>query len=82
MPTATAVASSPTEAGTPPTPVAGARTAARKTALHRTAATAIGTGKHDHLGELCSGRDEARYAGEGMFCVAGRLELKSQARHR
>ncbi|MBV8789313.1 MAG: hypothetical protein JOZ00_21850, partial [Mycobacterium sp.] len=53
-----------------------------KAALHRTAATQIGTGKHDHLGELCSGRDEARYAGEGMFCVAGRLELKSQVRHR
>ena len=76
------MAISPTEAGTPPTPVAGSRTAARKMTLRRTAATQIGTGKHDHLGELCSGRDEARYAGEGMFCVAGRLELKSQVRHR
>ena len=81
-PIATMVARSSTEAGTGPTALGGSRTPSHRTAPHRAAATEIGTGKHDHLGESCSGRDEARYAGEGMFCVAGRLELKSQVPYR
>jgi hypothetical protein len=38
----------------------------------------MATGKHDHAGELCSGRYNARYAGEELTCVTGRL----QNRHR
>ena len=74
------VASSPTQAPTGPTAVAGSRTASRGTSVRRSAAAETATGKHDHLGELCTGRDESRYTGEGMFCVAGRLRLKSQVR--
>ena len=33
----------------------------------------MATGSHDHVGEFCSGRDQARYAGERLVCVTGRL---------
>lgn len=36
----------------------------------------MATGKHDHAGELCSGRRQAQYAGEGLVCVTGRLKPK------
>ena len=61
-PTATMVAS-----GTPP--VAGSTGAS--TAKH---APTMATGKHDHAGEFCSGRDQARYVSEGLICVTGRLK--------
>ena len=65
-PTATAVG-----AGT--TPTAGVASSASSKKHTR---SAMATGKHDHLGEACSGRDQALYAREGMFCVTGRLEKK------
>jgi hypothetical protein len=37
----------------------------------------IATGKHDHLGQSCSGRDGARFGAEGMVCIVGRLQRKS-----
>jgi hypothetical protein len=37
----------------------------------------MAVGSHDRLGELCSGRHESQYAGEGMFCVRGRLARKT-----
>jgi hypothetical protein len=37
-------------------------------------APTMATGKHDHAGEFCSGRRQARYAGEGLVCVTGRLK--------
>ena len=36
----------------------------------------MATGKHDHVGQSCGGRHEGLFAGEGMLCVAGRLESK------
>jgi hypothetical protein len=61
-PTATMVGS-----GTPP--VAGStRTSGAKRA------STMATGAHDHAGDFCSGRDQARYAGEGLICVTGRLK--------
>ena len=64
-PTATIVGS-----GTPP--VAGS---ARVPRAKR--ASSMATGRHDHAGEFCSGRDQSRYAGERLVCVTGRLEPKS-----
>jgi hypothetical protein len=37
-------------------------------------APTMATGKHDHAGEFCTGRRQARYAGEGLVCVTGRLK--------
>lgn len=54
--------------GTPP--VAGATSTSAKRA------TTIATGKHDRAGESCSGRDQARFAAEGLVCVTGRLKPK------
>jgi hypothetical protein len=34
----------------------------------------MATGRHDHAGQFCSGRHQAKYAGEGLICVTGRLE--------
>jgi hypothetical protein len=53
--------------GTPP--VAGSTGASG-----RKRAPMMATGKHDHVDELCSGRDQARYAREGLMCVTGRLK--------
>ena len=61
-PTATMIGS-----GTPP--VAGST--GTSGAKH---APTMATGKHDHAGEFCSGRDQTRYAGEGLICVTGRLK--------
>ena len=41
-------------------------------------ARALATGKHDHAGELCSGRTEQRYAVEHMVCIVGRLQTQSR----
>ena len=61
-PTATMVSS-----GTPP--VAGStRTSGAKRAPR------MATREHDHAGGFCSGRDQARYAGESLICVTGRLK--------
>jgi hypothetical protein len=61
-PTATMV-----DSGTPP--VAGStRTSGAKRA------PTIATRKHDHAGDFCSGREQARYVGEGLICVTGRLK--------
>lgn len=41
---------------------------------HRTRhASTMATGRNDHAGEFCSGRTQARYTGEGLICVTGRL---------
>jgi hypothetical protein len=61
-PVATIVAS-----GTPP--VAGSK----GTSKGKRPST-IATGRRDHAGELCSGREQARYAGERLICVTGRLK--------
>jgi hypothetical protein len=53
--------------GTPPVAGSTGSSSARR-------ATTMADGKHDHAGEFCSGRDQARYAGEGLICVAGRLK--------
>jgi hypothetical protein len=34
----------------------------------------MATGKHDHVGELCSGRHNTRYSGERLTCITGRLQ--------
>jgi hypothetical protein len=60
-PTATMVAS-----GRPP--VAGST---RTSAANR---ATMATGEHDHAGDFCTGRDQPRYAGEGLVCVTGRLK--------
>lgn len=39
-------------------------------------APTMATGNHDHAGESCSGRDQARYADERLICVTGRLKPK------
>jgi hypothetical protein len=65
-PTATLLAT-----GTPPRQGSSSPTTSSKSTN-----PAIATGRHDHLGELCSGRDEARFVGEDMLCVAGRLQKR------
>jgi hypothetical protein len=37
----------------------------------------MANGRHDRVGEFCSGRDQARYTGEGLICVTGRLKPKN-----
>jgi hypothetical protein len=68
---ATSTAPAPTAtmigAGTPPVAGSTGTSGAKR-------APTMATGKHDHAGEFCSGRDQARYAGEGLICVAGRLK--------
>jgi hypothetical protein len=64
----TAVAPTATMIGSGRQPVAGSS----GTPPGKRAST-MATGKHDHAGEFCSGRDQARYAGEGLNCVTGRL---------
>jgi hypothetical protein len=59
-PTATIVRIDTTPAGS--TPTTGARRA-----------PAMATGEHDRAGDLCSGRDPARYVRERLTCVTGRL---------
>jgi hypothetical protein len=49
-------------------PVAGATGSSRANRV-----PTIATRKHDHAGEFCSGRDQARYVGERLICVTGRL---------
>jgi hypothetical protein len=49
-------------------PVAGATGSSRAKR-----APTIATRKHDHAGGFCSGRDQARYVGERLICVTGRL---------
>ena len=63
-PTATIVAR-----GTPPT-------AGPTSTSGDTRAPTMATGTDDHAGQSCSGRAEARYAGEGLICVTGRLKPK------
>ena len=67
--TSTALAPTATLVGSGAPPVAGSP----RTSRAKRAAT-VATGEHDHAGEFCSGRDQARYAGEGLICVTGRLK--------
>lgn len=60
-PTATNVGS-----GTPPVAGSSVIPVARR-------ASTMAIGNHDHAGEFCSGRDQARYADERLICVTGRL---------
>lgn len=69
QPTATMVATD-----TPPT-----FDTASRTGSSLPAGTAMATGKHDRVGAFCSGRDQPRFASEGMICIVGRLEKKSAA---
>jgi hypothetical protein len=67
--TSTALAPTATMVGSGTPPVAGSMgTSGAKRA------PTMATGKHDHAGAFCSGRDQARYAGEGLICVTGRLK--------
>ena len=43
-------------------------------ARSRSAVSQMATGEHDHAGQFCSGRSNARYAGEGLMCITGRLQ--------
>jgi len=42
------------------------------------AGAAVATGRHDRVGELCSGRSNGVFAAEGLTCVTGRLERKQR----
>ena len=71
QPTATAVAS-----GTSPKP-GWTRPESKSTAAKpSSAASQMATGRHDEPGQFCSGRSNARYAGEGLTCITGRLQKK------
>lgn len=53
--------------GTPPV------TGSTSTSKGKRAST-VATGRHNHAGQPCSGRDQAPYADEGLTCVTGRLK--------
>lgn len=59
--------------GTSPAPATGSPPRAGKPV-----ARALATGRHDHAGELCSGRTEQRYTAEHMVCIVGRLQTQSR----
>jgi|GEM_PF-3857147 hypothetical protein len=74
QPTAIAVAS-----GTPPKPGRRRPESKSTAAESRPGVSQVATGRHDHAGQFCSGRSDARYAGEGLICVTGRLKSKERA---